>query len=118
MSILNIDVHTMTVQKCKSDECMEQSLHCRQLSPILLVWEDINRTSEDRILRITNDEFRGNVFITNTFGTTPDFTLIPKLRFYEPGLVHVTTISLSVDGTPWIMCACDDNCGKCTDRES
>lgn len=107
----------MTVKRCNPDDCMEACLRCRQLSPTLLAWEDINRMSEDRILRIEDEEFRGNVLLTNALGAMPDFKLIPKLRFYEPGLVHVSTISLSDNGTPWIMCVCNDKCGKCTDSD-
>ena len=115
MSILNVNVHTMTVTKCKSDKCM--GLRCRRLSADLLAWEDIQQVSSDRVLRIDNEEFRGNVFLTNAFGATPDFSQVPKLRFYEPGWVHLSTISVSTDGTPWIMCMCDDKCGKCTDHQ-
>lgn len=117
MSILNVNVHTMTVTKCESDKCMEESLRCRQLSEDLLAWEDINQVSNDRILRIDTDEFRGNVFITNALGGPPNFLEVPKLRFYESGWVHVSTVSMSGDGTPWLMCVCDDRCAKCTDHE-
>ena len=115
MPILSVNVDTMSVTICDSKECMEPSLVCRQLLLNLLVWEDTDRVSKDRVLRIGRDEFRGNVFLTDALGATPDFTQVPKLRFYEPGLIHVSTISLSANGTAWIMCDCDDRCGKCSD---
>lgn len=118
MSILGVDVHSMSVRSFRAEALVGKSMRCTQVADDIMVWQQINEEHAHRILRMNEYEFRGKVFLTSADGGQPDFLSIPHLRFYELDFKHVSTICVAADGTPWISCDCEQSCGTCTDFDA
>lgn len=115
--MLKIDVHRMMATTVEHPP-VGRMLTRHHIDDNTVAWADEREAATDRQVRLRQHTFAHTVYLTNVFGTAPDYTLLPPLRFYSISETHLCTVHMSADGTPWIACACDDRCGVCADTEA